>query len=139
MMLSLALVAAAATAGDKETVAYRKNNMEILGGHMGSFVAIVKGEVPHQGDLAYHANGLAAAAPKVLPAFKEKAMTPKSDALPEVWDDWAGFEKAALRLEDSSKKLATAAAGGDPAAIGAALGDVGESCKGCHDDFVKEH
>ncbi|MGD9661280.1 MAG: cytochrome c [Porticoccaceae bacterium] len=136
---SFALVAGMANAGDKESVEYRQNQMSVLGGHMGSLVAIVKGEVPFAGDLAYHANGLAAAAPHVIPVFKTEAMTDKSEALPDIWKDWPTFEKAALNLEKTAKALAAAAADGDQAAIGAALGDVGKSCKGCHDDFVKEH
>ncbi|MCK9504403.1 MAG: cytochrome c [Porticoccaceae bacterium] len=136
---TLLFVAGIATAGDKENVEYRKNHMSVLGGHMGSLVAIVKGEVPFVEDLGYHADGLAAAAPRVIPVFKTEAMTDKSEALPEIWKDWPTFEKAALNLEKTSKALAVAAASGDQAAIGAALGDVGKSCKGCHDDFVKEH
>jgi len=136
--VSLVLMAGMANAGDKETVEYRKNQMAVLGGHMGSLVAIVKGEVPFTDDLGYHADGLAAAAPKVIPVFETEAMTDKSNALPDIWKDWPTFEKAALNLEKTSKALAAAAATGNQSAIGAALEDMGKSCKGCHDDFVKE-
>ena len=137
-ILSLAVVAGTVTAGDKETVDYRKNTMKVIGGHMGASVAIIKGEVPHSEDLAYHADALAAAAPRMLAAFETQAMTDDSTALPKVWENWAEFEKYAKRFETASADFSKAVAGGNKGAIGAALGEVGKSCKGCHDDFTKE-
>jgi cytochrome c556 len=135
----LLFLAGASFAGDKELVKYRENGMEVIGGHMGSIVAIVKGEVPYSYDLVYHAEGLAAAAPRVIPAFETKAMTDKSEALPKIWDEWDDFEAGAKKLEDTAAALAVAAQGGDMGVIGAALGDVGKACKACHDDYMKEH
>jgi len=137
-ILSLALVSGVAGANDEKRVEYREKGMEILGGHMGSIVAIVKGEVPYTSELAYHADALAAAAPKVLPAFEKEAMTDDSDALPKIWQQWADFEKAAQKLETASADLAAAVASGNQGRIGAALGEVGKSCKGCHDEFVED-
>ena len=135
---TLVFAAGAVSAEDKAVVEYRENLMKVIGGHMGSIVAIVKGEVPHGGDLAYHAAGLAAAAPKALPAFEQEAMTDDSHALAKIWSDWATFEKASRQLESTSADLLAAVEGGNQAAIGAALGEVGKSCKGCHDDFTRE-
>ena len=141
--LSLAVLAGmlavgAAQAGEKDLVKYRRNQMEVIGGHMNSAAAILKSEVPYKADLAYHADGIAAAAPNVLPAFETKAMSSKSDALPEIWDKWAEFEKAAKTFETASADFSKAAAGGEMAAVGAALGELGKSCKGCHDDFMDD-
>jgi cytochrome c556 len=122
-----------------EDIKYRTNIMSIIGGHMGAIAAIVKGKVPYNEELVYHAQGLAAAAPKTLPAFETKATSDNSSALPVIWVQWPEFEKAALQLEQTTAKFSTAAAAGNMADIGAALGDVGKSCKGCHDDFTKEH
>lgn len=126
-------------AGDEDLVKYRKNLMEIIGGHMGSIAAIVKSEVPHKGDLAYHAKGLAEAAPLVNHSFETKAMSDKSEALPKIWEDWAAFETASKKLEDASADLSAAISSGDMGAMGGALSAVGKSCKGCHDDFVEDH
>jgi cytochrome c556 len=133
------LAVSAAHAGDKDLVKYRHNLMEVIGGHMNSAAAIVKGEVPYKADLAFHADGIAAAAPKVLTSFKTKAMSKKSDALPEIWDKWAEFEKASKKFETASADFSKAAKSGEMAAVGAALGELGKSCKGCHDDFMEEH
>lgn len=138
VICTLALIADGVLAGDKELVDYRQNVMHVIGGHMGAIVAIVKGEVPYNDDLAYHADALAAAAPLAVPVFKQQAMTDKSHALPAIWEDWDAFESAAKTLEETSTAFAAAVAGGDRGAIGGALGKLGDSCKSCHDDFTEE-
>ena len=133
------LVAGAANAADEDLVKYRQKLMEVISGHMGNTVAIIKSEVPYKENLVYHAKALADAAPLALPAFKTKAMSDKSEALPEIWDNWAEFEKYGKKMEEASASLSAAVSSGQMAAIGGALNDLGKSCKGCHDDFVEEH
>ena len=139
LTLSATCVSTAALAADEDLVKYRHHLMEVAGGHLNSAVAIIKGEVPYKQDLAYHADSLAALAPLIAPAFETEAMTDKSHALPEIWQQWGEFEQAASKLEETTAALSTAVSGGEMAAIGAALGDVGKSCKGCHDNFSEEH
>ena len=139
MALSTLLAVGAVHASEEDTVKYRHYLMEAVGGHMNNAVAIMKGEVPYKDQLAYHADSLAKAAPYVIPAFETKAMTDKSEALPKIWDNWADFEKASGKFEESAAAFSKAVASGDMAAMGAALGDLGKSCKGCHDDFMEEH
>lgn len=136
---SIVMGAAQSQAGEAELVKYRASIMETIGGHMSAIVAIVKGEVPYKDELAYHAESLAKAAPKALPAFEARAITDKSEALPKIWEQWAAFEKSAATFEEASTKFSAAVAGGKMADIGPALGALGKSCKGCHDEFMKEH
>lgn len=138
-LLVATLVSGVVQAKEEDLVKYRENVMHVIGGHMGAIVAIVKGEVPYSDELGYHAQSLAAAAPKTLPAFETQAMTDKSEALPKIWDNWADFEKRALKLETASADFSKAVAGGNMAEIGTALGELGKSCKGCHDEYMKEH
>lgn len=133
----LASVSGAAQANEA-AVKYRMANMEIIGGHMHSIVPIVKGEVPNKDDLVIHAKGLAAAAALTASAFKEKATGGKSEAKPEVWTKWTEFEADANKMKTEADKLAEVAAAGDMAAIGAQLGALGKTCKGCHDEFKKD-
>ncbi len=133
------LAVAGANAGEEDLVKYRTKLMDILGGHMGSITAIVKSEVPYKEDLAYHAKGLAEAAPLIRPSFETKAMTDKSEALPKLWDNREDFEKMAMELEEASADLSTAISTGDRASMGRALNAVGKSCKGCHDEYTEEH
>ncbi|NKD54541.1 MULTISPECIES: c-type cytochrome [unclassified Haematospirillum] len=124
-----------AQAGEKETIKYRENNMEIIGSHMNSIVAIIKEQVPHKEHLATHASGLSAAAKMSSAAFKEKTSGGDTTAKDTIWSDSAKFDEAMQMMLTSTAKLETAAASGDMSAVQAAVGDVGKSCKNCHDTF----
>ena len=131
----LATTAAASFAGDADVVKYRQKNMEIMSAHMNSIAAIVKGDVTNKDQLEAHAKGLSAAAVMAPGAFKTQAQTSESTAKPDVWADWAKVEAGFESLRTKADALAVAAAAGDQAAIGAAVGDIGKSCKSCHDNF----
>jgi cytochrome c556 len=66
--------------------------------------------------------------------------TDKGDtrAKPEIWSERAKFDAAASKMQDEMVKLNAAAKTGDPAALKAAAGSVGQACKGCHDNYRKE-
>lgn len=56
-------------------------------------------------------------------------------AKPAIWQEQDKFKAAAARGEEEVAKVATAARTGDLAAIKAAIGAAGASCKACHDAF----
>ena len=57
-------------------------------------------------------------------------------ALPKIWENWRGFQAAAMRLTEESAKLARVAAGGDKNAIAKQFGQMGKlGCGGCHKMF----
>ncbi|MDH3702931.1 MAG: cytochrome c [Alphaproteobacteria bacterium] len=57
-------------------------------------------------------------------------------ALPAIWKDWTGFEKAAGVLEQESAKLIKIAGTGDQKAIAKQVGAMGKKgCGGCHKPF----
>ncbi len=55
-----------------------------------------------------------------------------SRALPAVWSERAGFERAAANATTAAEALRTAAASGDAAATTAAVRAMGASCGACH-------
>lgn len=64
----------------------------------------------------------------------------KTQALPQIWSKPAEFKAAMKQFSDAAPKLTAAANAGDAAAIKTAFGDVGKTCKNCHDNFrAKEH
>lgn len=142
-MLAIASVAAglgtAALAADADAlVAHRQQVMNAVGAHMGSLSCAVKMECTMEAKLVEkHAKGLAFMAGMSLPAFKDKAdgATLKHTTKPDVWKDWATFERGMKAMESETAKLAKVGAGGDLKAIGPQLAEVGKTCKGCHDDF----
>ena len=70
---------------------------------------------------------------QLFPEGTDEAAGLKTAALPVIWQNWAGFEQAAMRFQEETAKLAEVAQGGDMAAIGQQLGSLGKNgCGGCH-------
>jgi cytochrome c556 len=64
----------------------------------------------------------------------------KTQALAEIWTKPEEFQAAMKKFSDSAPKLYAAANANDVAGVKAAFGDVGQSCKNCHQTFrAKEH
>ncbi|MDE2595747.1 MAG: cytochrome c [Sphingomonadales bacterium] len=80
-------------------------------------------------------------APKIagwFPVGSGVAVAPKSAALPAIWEKPGEFQQAAAKLVDQAGKFDAMAQAGDPAAVGAAMKELGGACKGCHDQFKKK-
>lgn len=72
---------------------------------------------------------------KVIPALFPKGTDKNTKALPAVWADRAGFEKAAAGLSAAAATLVKAADANDPAAFVTAFLATADACKGCHRTF----
>ncbi len=59
------------------------------------------------------------------------------DALPAIWEDEAKFKAEEEKFHAAVAKLNEAAQGGNLETIKAAYGEVGTSCKSCHDVYRK--
>jgi cytochrome c556 len=73
--------------------------------------------------------------PDLFPKGTGQDNYPETRALPELWNDLAKFEASAKDLQVQSAKLAAVAEGGDLAAIGAQLENLGKACGSCHKPF----
>lgn len=139
-LLALCLVVSLATAqaqSDEAFLVYRQKLMQGQGASMGAISQIVKNKLPFSGHIATHAHDINRLSKLIADAFEKKITEGKTDAKPEVWQDWDKFVEAAKKLESESAKLAQIATGGDMAAIGAQVKAVGKSCGGCHKPFRK--
>jgi cytochrome c556 len=56
-------------------------------------------------------------------------------ALPAVWSDPGGFQKAAAAMADASDRLAAFAKAGDAKGVAAQVRVVGAACRDCHRDY----
>jgi cytochrome c556 len=54
---------------------------------------------------------------------------------PELFTDKEGVGKVAKAFNEAANDIAKVAATGDAAAVKVAFGKLGESCKGCHDNY----
>ncbi|MEM7665285.1 MAG: cytochrome c [Pseudomonadota bacterium] len=58
-----------------------------------------------------------------------------TEALATIWEKPEDFTAAHQKLVETSQGLIAAAQSGDASAVQAQVGELGKSCKGCHDQF----
>ncbi len=137
LVMLMALSASAFADGEAE-YKYREGIMNSAKGHMTSMVAILRGRV-HFENLAIHARGMADVASIMPTVFPEGSVTDSSESLPEIWSDAAGFEKAMNRFVKAANQMYEASSSGEMDQVGPAMQALGQSCKGCHDDYRAPH
>ncbi len=126
----------AALAQDKpaDVIKYRQNVMKSIAAVFGDIQAVAKGEVSfvaHVPALATHMSQMAAIMPAAFPRGTGRDAN-ETRAKPEIWADWDKFAAAAKAMGTETAKMAQIAAGGDRAAIGAQVAEIGKTCGGCH-------
>ncbi len=136
--LLLSLGSMAIQAGEVEkAVEYRQGAMEVFSWNMKGMGDMMKGAKPYDAArLSVMAKDLEAATQlDLLSGFPADSESGESDALPEIWMDFDDFKSKYQDMREAAKALSAAVAGGDKAAIGAALKDTGGSCKACHKKY----
>lgn len=125
--------------GDSVTQAieYRQAVMNVYLWNVKPMGAMVKGKQEYdQEAFKGYARDLAAAAKlELLRAFPEDSDQGETDALPDIWLDFEGFENKLKALQEAAQSLQEAANSGDEEQTKAAFADVGKTCKGCHESF----
>lgn len=116
-------------------IGYRQSYMSSVGGHFGAVRRLVGGDVTHEGDLAMHADALAALTRDIVKLFPEGSGAGETDALPAIWENWEAFAERAAEAEKAGTAFAEAVADGDADLVRGALRDLGRACRGCHEDY----
>lgn len=138
-LVAAGLVAGAAGAADEPAniVKYRQHAMKSVGANIGSLAMVAKGEISTLANVAANAQAILdglVAAKDLFPAGTG-AEAGKTRTLPAVWERpdefFAALEKSTAAAED----MVVAANSGDLGQIRPALGALGKTCGGCHDDF----
>ncbi|MBW8841321.1 MAG: cytochrome c [Sphingomonadales bacterium] len=136
VMAASVLTAAAATRRDDadQLIAARQAGFRLQGAAFGGMKGVIdaKGDVKTQAFAASAIAGWARAVPGLFPAGSDGGTT---KALPTIWSDRAGFEKAAATLATEAAKLADLAKAGDQPGFAAQWGVVRGACSACHDKY----
>jgi len=122
-------------------IKYRQNVMKSIGAHTGAIAGVVKGEVSFAGDVEAHArsiNAMSMLLGHLFPKGTDNAAFQETRALPAIWEEMGKFDAAMKGLQQESAKLIDVAQGGDMAAIGAQLENLGKACGGCHKPYRAE-
>lgn len=134
---AVSLPAAAQFQKPEDAVKYRQSGMFVMANHFGRIGAMVNGRVPYDAAAAV-SNAEVVAVMSRLPfaGFVEgTAGTQKGGAKADIWTKRADFDAGARKMQDEVTKLVAAAKTNNLDNLKAAFGEVGKTCKGCHDDY----
>lgn len=130
-LLGVLAFGAASHADDQDTVEYRQHIMKTLGEQVAILGMMVQQKAPAD-DFATHVQALALTAATAKAAFEPEIQG--GNAKPEVWSQWADFEKRIDALTVATADLAKTAKSGGAAAAGPKM-QAALTCKGCHDTY----
>jgi cytochrome c556 len=117
-------------------VKQRQSAMTLVGKYAGPMFGMAQGKVPWNAEvIARNAGYLDALAKMPWDGFTEATKDIKSAALPAVYTDGAKFKQAGDDMNAAIAQLVTASKGTDEGAIKTAIGNMGKTCAGCHDNF----
>ncbi|MDQ2804173.1 MAG: cytochrome c [Pseudomonadota bacterium] len=129
--------ATAAEAPDaNDVIAVRKAGQDLVLGDFTGMLQAAKNKVPDVKPFAKPAFAIAGWERVFLTMFP-----PGSDhgentkALPAIWSNRAGFEKAGQKLASEAGKLGDFAKSGDQAGFASQVHVVGDACTACHKQF----
>lgn len=122
----------------EEALKMRQGLMQAVKMQAGPVLGFAQGKNDLPADAAARAENLAALA-KISPSAwgKGSEKLEGANTKPEAFGS-ADFAKGWEVMAGASAKLAVAAKGGNADATKAAAGELGKTCKGCHDDFKKD-
>lgn len=140
LLVTLPAGAQPGAGADEGTLRYRQKVMSAVGADMGAIGDLMKYGLPFPpSHVAAHARAIAGHAGLASAAFERKAIEGPTDAKPEIWEQPERFREKMEAMKSEAEKLATIAddPASTPAAIGAQVKALGESCGNCHDSFRK--
>ena len=119
----------------------RKAVYSLLGSNMGVLGGMAKGKIPFDAQVieknALRINQLSLMISDYLKADTSKFKL-ETEALDNIWTESEKFTMKTQALIEASSALHKIAGSGDESLIRKAIGAVGKSCGGCHDDYKAE-
>jgi cytochrome c556 len=119
----------------------RQSALTVIGWNIGPMGAMAKEEIPYDAErFALHAERIAVLTGMLPEAFQADTRNNPVDteALDGIWDDFDEFKKLANAAEDKALKAAATARNRGFADARAALGELGQACKNCHEKFRED-
>lgn len=125
----------------KKATELRQSVFSLLGSNMGPLGGMAKGKIEFNEEaIKKHSLRINQLSHMIADYTRTdtSSFKTKTEALDKVWQQRAEFEKRIKDLNKSSKNLLKVAETGDQGAIKKAIGGVGKTCGGCHDNFKKD-
>jgi len=140
-LLSLSFAgAASAQLKPEDAIKFRQSGYGFMAWNMGRIKMNVEGGQYNKEEVVKAANAIQAIANSGMGAL----YVPGSDkgkgwddtrAKPAIFTDKEKVGKVAMAFNKEANEMAKIAASGDAAAVGAQLGRLNDTCKGCHDEY----
>ncbi|MGQ7248330.1 c-type cytochrome [Halomonas sp. V046] len=128
----------------EDAIEYRQDALGVMAWQIGPLGQMAQGKREFDAEIfAQRAANLAAVAPLPWEGFVEGSLQnddhgAETDALPAIADDRADFDERNQALVKETATLAELARGEDRDAMFEQVAKVGNTCKGCHDNFRAE-
>ena len=125
----------------KRATELRQSIFSLLGSNMGPLGGMAKGRIPLDAkQVEKHALRINQLSLMIADYTGTNTSGHKveTQALDKVWQQPEQFSKRISDLTKASANLKKVALTGDEAAIKKAIGGIGRTCGGCHDDFKKD-
>lgn len=122
----------------EKAIEYRQSVFRIVAGNFGPLAQIAQGKAPFEAAKARrNAELLAAISAFLEDAHPEISQEGKTRAKPEIWTNRAEFDRRIADFGEHTRALALVTARSESATdeFKAAIGAVGNDCKGCHENF----
>ncbi|MTI43818.1 cytochrome c556 [Roseibium hamelinense] len=119
----------------------RMDGMGVLADAVKSVGNMLRGKTPYSAEaVAWSAGAIKAhAGENMTRLFPEGSLDKPTEALPDIWTQWAEFTKLAEQLTNDATVLETGANEKDATRV--ALQSIANTCKTCHEQFraAKKH
>jgi cytochrome c556 len=120
-------------------VKQRQAAMTLQGKYFGPMGGMAAGKVPYRADVVtYNASLLDALSRMPWDGFTESTKDlkdVKTAALPAIWNEPAKFKEAQDNFQKAVQNLVAISKSGNEDAVKSAIGGVGKTCGGCHQNF----
>jgi len=131
--------AASANMTTEEAIKYRQSGYTFMSWNMSRIRSSVEGEF-NRDEVVRSANAIAAIANSgmgslFVPGSQTGSGWKATRVKPELFSDTDGVTKVALAFIKEANEMAKIAPTANPAAVRAQFGKLGNSCKGCHDNY----
>lgn len=120
----------------EDAVKYRQSALTVMANHFGRIGAMTSGKVPFDAKAAQENADIVMTMAKLPWAgFTPETEKLKSRVKPEAWMEMDKFKAGSEKLVKVTAQLDAAAKTGSLDAVKKAFGEVGATCKACHDAY----
>ncbi len=117
-----------------DSIEYRQSVFKVVKWHMDTLGAMARGDADFDADAAlHHAKQVHAMSFMAKEGFGEG--TQGGAAKAEIWSNWDQFAGGMEKFQEVSGAMVAAAEEGSLQALRPAVGQMGQTCRTCHDHF----